>query len=54
MNHPILLREHIIMVDSENGSRLRCSFTKLFDAKTRTALVATINQIKENAVAVVA
>ncbi|MCC8136784.1 MAG: DEAD/DEAH box helicase family protein [Clostridiales bacterium] len=30
------------------------SFTKLFDAKTRTALVATINQIKENAVAVVA
>ncbi len=30
------------------------SFTKLFDAKTRTALVATINQIKENAIAVVA
>ncbi|MCC8044821.1 MAG: DEAD/DEAH box helicase family protein [Clostridiales bacterium] len=30
------------------------SFTKLFDARTRTALVAAINQIKENAVVTVA
>lgn len=30
------------------------SFIKLFDAKTRTALIATINQIRENAVQIVA
>ena len=30
------------------------SFIKLFDVKTRTALIATINQIRENAVQVVA
>lgn len=30
------------------------SFIKLFDAKTRTALMATINQIRENAVQIVA
>jgi type I restriction enzyme R subunit len=29
------------------------SFVKLFDAKTRTALIATINQIRENAVQIV-
>ena len=29
-------------------------FIKLFDAKTRTALIATINQIRENAVQIVA
>ena len=30
------------------------SFIKLFDAKTRTALMAAINQVKDNAVLVVA
>ena len=30
------------------------SFIKLFDVKTRTALIATINQIRENAVQIVA
>ena len=30
------------------------SFIKLFDAKTRTALMTTINQIRENAVQIVA
>lgn len=30
------------------------SFIKLFDAKIRTALMATINQIRENAVQIVA
>ena len=30
------------------------SFIKLFDAKTRTALIATINQIRENAVQIIA
>jgi len=30
------------------------SFTKLFDAKTRAALMKTINQIKENAITIVA
>lgn len=30
------------------------SFIKLFDAKTRTALIATINQIRENAIQIVA
>lgn len=30
------------------------SFIKLFDAKTRTALIATINQIRDNAVQIVA
>ena len=30
------------------------SFIRLFDAKTRTALIATINQIRENAVQIVA
>ena len=30
------------------------SFIKLFDARTRTALMAAINQVKDNAVLVVA
>ena len=30
------------------------SFIKMFDAKTRATLIATINQIRENAVQIVA